>query len=61
MLQVGRKDDEGLSNYYRNIGGGALTFGFIAIAWRRKFGRKVYSLIQFISTIKGDGNISRLG
>jgi hypothetical protein len=40
ILQVGRKDDKGLSKYYQNIGGGALTFGFIAIALRRKFERK---------------------
>ena len=40
LLPLGSKIQVGLSDYVIKILGGALTFGFIAIALRRKFERK---------------------
>ena len=40
LLPLGSKIQVGLSDYVVKILGGALTFGFIAIALRRKFERK---------------------
>jgi hypothetical protein len=40
LLPLGSKIEVGLSDYVIKILGGALTFGFIAIALRRKFERK---------------------
>ena len=40
LLTIGSKIEVGLADYIIKILGGALTFGFIAIALRRKFERK---------------------
>jgi hypothetical protein len=40
LLPLGSKIEVGLADYIIKILGGALTFGFIAIALRRKFERK---------------------